>query len=242
MNNIITSQVDEFTSTLSPQLVNKTSGAAILVQCPHENITPEIAVIAVSGDDRRPVTYDDAANYSLTRGELMAAAIQNQTNRNYRLESINSMLGLPIENSGPVPMLVLTNQEATFGSSEVLNSIAMQQATDRLGSEQLYVIPSSIHEVILLPHNCGVTPDELDLIIHEVNRNVVQPHDRLAEHSLVYDHRTQALSESHAEQSLPEQATTRQVQHSHDESSANVVSSATPNDHLENYHERRRHT
>lgn len=238
--NPITNENEEFTSTLSPQLVNVQTRADILAQCPHEDISPEIAVIAVSGKDHAPVTYNNAADYQLTKNELIAAAMQNQENTPYRLAPMENLLGLSTEDSGNTHLLVLTNRDAFLGSAEILNPSAMQEASDRLDSEVLYIIPSSTHEVILLSRDSGVTPDQLDTIIREVNREIVQPHERLSDHSLLYDRRTRSLSEAHAEQSQSEQTNTHPVRQSHDESSVNLAISAASIEQLENPHERRR--
>lgn len=234
-----TNETIEFTSTLSPQLINTATSADILSQCPHANISPEIATIVVSGPDRTPVTYDDAADHQLTRNELLSAAMQNQTDQSYRLSPMENILGFPVEDSGNTHLLVLTNTESYLGSAEILNPVAMQEASDQLGSEELYVIPSSTHEVILLSRDSGVTPDQLDTIIHEVNQEVVQPHERLSDHSLLYDRRTHSLSEAHAEQSQSGQTNAHQVQQSRDGSCANLVISAASNEQLEITHERR---
>lgn len=197
----INKETEQFTSTLLPQLVNKQYESSILLRCPHEDISPEIAVIVVSGEGRTPVTYSDATSHQLTQNELMTIAKQNQENSPYYLSSIENMCGLESEDSGQVQLLVLTNMEAYLGSAEILNSVAMREASDRLEAEQLYIIPSSTHEVIMLPRDSGVTPDQLDAIIHEINRSIVQAHEHLAEHSLVYDHRMQSLSEARAQYS-----------------------------------------
>lgn len=188
---------EEFISSLQPQLINRTQNAALLSQCPHTDVTPEIAAIAVSGNDRTPVTCAEATEHHLTQNEILLVAIQNQTDQPYQMTPIADILRLSSEESGPVQLLVLTNQRAILGSSEMLNPVAMDEASYRLGSPQLYVIPSSTHEVLLLSHDSGITPDTLDTIIQSVNAQVVAPQDRLADHTLIYDSRTRSLSEAH---------------------------------------------
>lgn len=187
---------EEFLTSLQPQLINRTQNTALLSQCPHTDITPEIAAIAVSGDDYIPVTYAEAAEHQLTQNEIMGSAVKNQADQPYQMAPMADILGLSSEESGPVQLLVLTNQRASLGSGEVLNPVAMDEASWRLGSPQLYVIPSSTHEVLLLSHDSGITPDTLDMIIQGVNAQVVAPRDRLADHVLIYDSRTRSLSEA----------------------------------------------
>lgn len=242
MNKTISSASEEFMSSLQPQLINRTRGAELLSQCPHTDITPEIAAIAVSGDDRTPVTYSAAAENQLTQNEIMAAAILNQEQQPYRMAPMEDILGLSTEDSGPVQLLVLTNQRATLGSGELLNPAAMDEAAYRLDSPQLYVIPSSTHEVLLLSHDSGITPDELDVIIQSVNAQVVAPCDRLADHALVYDNRARTLSEARDQHSKASEANNVQ----RPESTLNEAAGAETNDTLSNnhskdFHERRHH-
>ncbi len=209
--NAIFKENEEFRSTLSPQLINRAHGAEILSLCPHEDISPEITAIAVSGTNRIPVTYSDAAHHQLTQGEVMDAARQNQAEQPYRLAPMADILGLSSEESGPVQLLVLTNRQANLGSGEVLNPTAMDDAAYRLGSPELYVIPSSTHEVLLLSRNSGITPNELDTLVHEVNETVVAPRDRLSDHALVYDNRTRTLAEARAAEVLDVEKSFRQT-------------------------------
>ncbi len=234
---------DEFMSSLQPQLINRMQGAELLSQCPHTDITPEIAAIAVSGDDHTPVTYAAAAENQLTQNEIMSKAILNQKDQPYRMAPMEDILGLSTENSGPVQLLVLTNQQATLGSAEVLNPAAMDEASYRLGSPQLYVIPSSTHEVLILSHDSGITPDELDVIIQGVNEQVVAPRDRLADHALAYDTRTRTLSEARDQHSKASEANNVQRPESTlNEAAGTETNDTLSNNHSKDFHERRHHT
>ncbi len=234
---------EEFVSSLQPQLINRMHGAEILSQCPHTDITPEIAAIAVSGDDYIPVTYAEAAEHQLTQNEIMGSAIKNQADQPYQMAPMADILGLSSEDSGPVQLLVLTNRRATLGSVEVLNPVAMDEASYRLGSPQLYVIPSSTHEVILLSHDSGVSPDSLNTIIHAVNAQIVAPRDRLADHALLYDSRTRSLTEARGQHSRDRKADNWQGPASTiGDSERRKPDSASSDTMSEKSHERRHHT
>lgn len=45
-----------------------------------------------------------------------------------------------------------------------------------------YIIPSSVHEVLLLPKSFEPDTDRLHELVHEVNRDVLQPEDFLSDH------------------------------------------------------------
>lgn len=59
------------------------------------------------------------------------------------------------------------------------------ELAERLGND-LYILPSSIHEVLLLPVSMG-TPEELAGIVKEVNRTLVLPEERLSDSVYRYD-------------------------------------------------------
>lgn len=85
-----------------------------------------------------------------------------------------------------VPMKVLSNRRRMYGAScmlypGVLAGIAAEEKND------LYIIPSSLHELILLPHDGEVSADELKKMIHDVNRTHVIPEDVLSDSLYYYD-------------------------------------------------------
>ena len=50
-----------------------------------------------------------------------------------------------------------------------------------------YVIPSSVHEMIIVPMTESITRKELDQMVKEVNENVVDPEEILSDHVYIYD-------------------------------------------------------
>ena len=84
-----------------------------------------------------------------------------------------------------IPMFVLTNNYSVYGAAnmfidEVLKSIAEIFDTD------IYIIPSSVHEVLIIPKNDMYTKDEINDMIKNVNLNVLAPEDILSDHVYVY--------------------------------------------------------
>ena len=51
-----------------------------------------------------------------------------------------------------------------------------------------YILPSSVHEVILLPEECAPDFRELEKMVRQINRSQVLPEDRLSDHVYHYDH------------------------------------------------------
>lgn len=85
-----------------------------------------------------------------------------------------------------VPMKVLSNSRRMYGAScmlypGMLAGIAAEEKND------LYIIPSSLHELILLPDDGEVSADELKKMIYDVNRTHVIPEDVLSDSLYYYD-------------------------------------------------------
>lgn len=186
---------NEFLQSLQPMLVNSTRESELLSVCPHRDVTNEIACIVYSTETKTLVDQKIAADHSMTGEEILDRAIHNQRQNPYHLSSIEKMLGISAENA-PTSLLVLTNSRAFYGSSELLNQTAMDEATSRLQSDKLFVIPSSVHEVLLFPQNGGISAKQLNDLIDHVNQTEVQPRDRLASRAMLYDSRSHRLSDA----------------------------------------------
>ena len=83
---------------------------------------------------------------------------------------------------------VLTNKSGFGGAAQLLNTEAISKFADNRGSD-IAIIPSSIHEVLMIPvSNLPSTDgtDALKTMIEEVNRNVVQEEEVLSNHPYLF--------------------------------------------------------
>jgi len=94
---------------------------------------------------------------------------------------------------GHVPMLILTNDRRYLGASCILYRGLLKRLADKLG-KNLYVLPSSIHEVILLPENYVRSADKLIRMVTEVNRTQVEPEEVLSDTVYYYDRKAERIS------------------------------------------------
>lgn len=197
MNYSDVNNTNKFQRSLRPLLINQEREKDLLSICPHRDITPEISCIAVSSETHAPINYHSAAEHCMTGAEILDQAVQNQSKSSYQLSTIEDMLGNAAgEITPPTSLLVLTNKQSFWGSSEVLNEIAMKDAATRLHSEKIFVIPSSVHEVLLFPQNGGISAKQFNNLINSVNQAEVQPRDRLASRAMLYDSRSHRLADA----------------------------------------------
>lgn len=81
---------------------------------------------------------------------------------------------------------VLTNRKKLFGAAELLDGNTLKEIGDKLGSDYM-VLPSSVHECIIVPSDEGTSCEELADIVCEVNREQVLMEERLSDHVYLYD-------------------------------------------------------
>lgn len=82
------------------------------------------------------------------------------------------------------PMYVLTNKNLWFGASMVLNKKMMEEISSKM-DDDILMIPSSIHEWILVPLN-SIETEEVDRAINFVNQTTVKGEEILSDHKYVY--------------------------------------------------------
>lgn len=83
-------------------------------------------------------------------------------------------------------MYVLSNKYRHFGASTILYNGVLEEIGNRLEMDY-YILPSSIHEVIILPVDCEMTEDEINEMIEEINQTQVSKEDVLSNHAYFYN-------------------------------------------------------
>ena len=82
-------------------------------------------------------------------------------------------------------MYILTNTDGINGATAMLYSSQLHELAVRLDSN-LYILPSSVHEVIVVPANDRFDPFNLMELVKEVNKTVVLPEEILADNVYYY--------------------------------------------------------
>lgn len=85
----------------------------------------------------------------------------------------------------PDTMFVLTNDTKVNGAAAILNDDTRQEIADKVGD--FYVLPSSIHETLIIPKDAGMELRDLEQMVQEVNQTQVAPQERLSDHVYEYD-------------------------------------------------------
>lgn len=117
-------------------------------------------------------------HWGLTLGELYRTASENMKKLSVLLKPMEEFL----ENYHPeVPrsgMYVLSTEKKEFGAAAIVSPKVQNMCYEKIG-EDYYVLPSSIHELILLPVSMAAGREELEALVREVNSFCVSEEDYL---------------------------------------------------------------
>ena len=92
-----------------------------------------------------------------------------------------------IMNNGEIEMSILTNYSRLQGAAGMLHKEIIKQYMKETKADKVWLIPSSIHETLLIP--CDLMPDMeyVKGMVKEVNATQVQPEEILSDNVYVYD-------------------------------------------------------
>lgn len=137
--------------------------------------------------------------------EVYETALKNMQERNYikiyTMDSvINSLLfGTEKEEISKEvlekmqnPFLAMTSVNYMNGSAGILDTDKLQEISEAIGQD-LYILPSSIHECLILP-KYEKTVQELEEMVQEVNRQEVEPEEWLSDNVYEYSAATKEVT------------------------------------------------
>ena len=150
----------------------------------------------VFGEGSIPVHNSHMELWETDTAELLALARRN-TRRLFpwecrTLEEVLDELDVMDGPSGQednwigLPLRVLSNDRRAYGAACMLYPGVLEGIAEKEGSS-LYILPSSVHEAILLPDDGEIVPDELKKMVAEVNRSYVAAEEVLTDSLYYYD-------------------------------------------------------
>ena len=99
----------------------------------------------------------------------------------------------PIDPSDLGGMYVLTTESGNLGASALFYPDVQEKAAELMGSGY-YVLPSSVHECILVPDIAGHNEKDLCAMVKEANRTVVEPKDVVSDNVYHFDKDSRQLT------------------------------------------------
>lgn len=172
-----------------------------------------------------PVTENLMQIWDITKEQIHKDAVQAENARSpvcfYSMEDVMSEIMLssapdnlfdwaePLE-AGFTPMYVLTNQNKVNGAGVLARDGVLEKIGELVGSN-FYVLPSSVHEVLIVPDNGNMQAKELEDMVKEINAAQLAPEERLSDKVQYYDREAKTL-ERRQEKSILEQLADEKAQ------------------------------
>lgn len=107
---------------------------------------------------------------------------------------VEEMTGGKIEEMEEVRLYVLTNRDKMYGASAMLYSDKIRELAEELQSD-LLILPSSVHEVLLMPDDKAGQYQDYRRMVEEVNTTQVEPEEILSYHLYRYSRKKAEIEE-----------------------------------------------
>ena len=207
------SMVTDFSACQSKicyKLVNAGRNKELLADAPHMIVCDDLAMlfyILVSNDGEGTATItvrnnmfelwgvseDDLFKIALIntqrlfRGSVMSMASVMMELLSDRLDEENTkeFYDMVVSDKDMVPMYVCTNTQKINGAGVLLYKDLLKEFAERTGSD-FYILPSSVHETLLVPVSKDMDVEYLRNMVREVNATQVAPEEVLSDNVYVY--------------------------------------------------------
>lgn len=137
------------------------------------------------------ITEDMLQEWGIDEAELHEIAVANMDlPQNYLLQPMEKALGIKIDPSmkpeGGPEMFILTSKWKINGATVIFSEEVRQKVGNQIGGDY-YLLPSSIHEWVVIPKRWAKSTQEMEDMVQEVNAEAVEDEDFLSDHVYEYD-------------------------------------------------------
>ena len=188
---------------LSIEVISAETNAELLNKIPHEKIE-DLAVVyrfvMESNEDGRAsilVTNDMIDHMGVTHEQLRADALENapeirpaviqgmsEIMKEIMDPELFELFGIP--DGADEQMYVASVPDRNSGAGIIAYQDFMDQAAEKLGGD-FFILPSSIHEIILIPDDGEMDSEALKDMVKMVNATEVEPDEKLSDNVYHYD-------------------------------------------------------
>lgn len=179
------------------QMVTRDGNAERLAEVPHIDMLDMAAVfrVVVPGDESTvstAVTNSLLRRFNVTPEKFRQdALLAAETNNPVRIEGLGNVLsGLENREDDPYdsPLVFAGTRDQMWGAGVMAYPKFMEEAAQKIGGD-FFLLPSSVHEVLLLPDDGTIEADYLKELVTTVNMTEVAPEERLTNNAYHYDAR-----------------------------------------------------
>ena len=168
-NNFNDTELDFDESSLFFKMFGIENNFELLEKIPYRIITDGLAISygmecgpSTDGIFTYTITNSLMEEFNLTEEELYQKAIKNMPKLYPHLIDDLSFI---LEDE----MIALTNNEFMFGASSILYPGVAEEISERFGNSNFFIIPSSLHELIIIADNGKVDTSGINSVIKSVN-------------------------------------------------------------------------
>ena len=180
------------------KLINYESNRELLKQLPHIQVL-DLAVVfyysfldSILGDGTIQIYNNHLEMWGITQEELLEVAKKNTQKLfpciiDSMMQVVKEMMraeGLPYDaedfSATESPMYVVSNKQKEYGAINLFNVELLRDFANTKNKCNFWILPSSLHEVLLVPDDGNVVVTELLDMVTEVNSTQVMPEEVLA--------------------------------------------------------------
>ena len=117
-----------------------------------------------------------------------------------------------IDNHEGFSMYCLTSEEKMYGASMILREDVMDKVSKLMGGD-FYILPSSIHETLIVPTTTEMTLEGMSIMVQDVNKEAVEPEEKLSDNIQFYDSKAMVIENAKKRESrlAMEKASTKEA-------------------------------
>lgn len=196
---------DAVKDKINIKLINSEQNAEYLKGKPHTDIADLSAIYYIDlgtdecGSMTTVISDYLLSQYGISVEELHQTAISNMES-NARFCSLFEVLSELMSDNVPTEalcsaddmMFVLSNQNKINGASMLLCPTVMDNIAEKVGKD-FSLLPSSIHEALIVPDRPDMEVDSLAAMVREVNATQVAKDEQLSDHVYRYDYDNHSL-------------------------------------------------
>lgn len=193
--------IEKVSPKIKMKLINYEKNKELLEQVPHIrflDLAIEFMVVLKSNCDNgfaSILIYNHHLNFwNMDAEDLFKLAMKNTAN-DFEIIPMRSVIeaimdeesaGIIMDNA-EIEMSILTNHYRLQGAVGMLHKEILNQYMKETKADKVWIIPSSIHETLLIPSDMMPDAEYVKGMVKEVNATQVQPEEILSDNVYVYD-------------------------------------------------------
>lgn len=185
------SRWEDVSDRIAFRLVGISRNVEYLKDIPHKIVADDLVLtcdIVINQEARAKVNRDMLKAWNITEEELFSAASKNagKVCRPFLTEMSNMLFGpggrnyLEEDTKPEGELYVLTDTNTAFGAACLFYDGIKEKICKNFG--ELYLLPSSVHEFILIPDSFAPSERELCEMVKSANEQVVSPCEILSDY------------------------------------------------------------